>query len=81
MNATENISYEGVLKIVGQWPVAQQIALIEDVLKSVSPRIEPPRHRQPTIDRAFGLLATDQPAPTDEEVKRWLDEHRVEKYG
>ena len=27
MNSAENISYEGVLKIIGQWPAAQQIAL------------------------------------------------------
>lgn len=81
MNATENISYEGVLKIVSQWPAAQQMALVEDVLRTISPRVKPPRQRQRTIDRALGLLATDQPAPTDEEVRQWLDEHRMEKYG
>ena len=75
MNSAENISYEGVLKIIGQWPAAQQIA--EDVLKAVSPRVEPPRQRRRTVDRALGLLATDQLAPTDEEVKWWLDEHRT----
>ena len=81
MIPAENIGYEGVLKIISQWPAAQQMALVEDVLRRISPRVEPPRKRQRTIDRALGLLATDQPAPTDEEVERWLDEHRVEKYG
>ena len=81
MIPAENIGYEGVLKIISQWPAAQQMALVEDVLKRVSPRVKPPRKRQRTIDRALGLLATDQLAPTDEEFKRWLDKHRMVKYG
>jgi hypothetical protein len=81
MNHTENIGYEGVLKIVSQWPTAQQIALVEDVLRTISSRVEPPKQRRRTLDQALGLLATDRPAPTDEEVERWLDEHRMEKYG
>jgi hypothetical protein len=28
-----------------------------------------------------GLLADGQPAPSDEEVARWLDEARMEKGG
>ena len=39
------------------------------------------RPRNRTLHRALGLLATDKAAPTDEEVERWLDEHRQEKYG
>jgi hypothetical protein len=32
------------------------------------------------IRRMRGLLKTDQPAPTDEEVSAMLDQRRVEKY-
>lgn len=78
---TETANYQGILNIVRQWPTAQQIALVEDVLKTISSRVEPPKQRQRTLDRALGLLATDKPAPTDDEVKQWLDEHRMEKYG
>lgn len=81
MNHAENIGYESVLQIVSQWPTAQQIALVEDVLKTLSSRVEPPKRRRRTLDQALGLLATDSPAPTDEEVEQWLDEHRTEKYG
>jgi hypothetical protein len=81
MNSTENIGYESVLRIVSLWPTSQQIALVEDVLKTISSRVEPPKQRRRTLDRALGLLATDKPAPTDDEVKQWLDEHRMEKYG
>ncbi len=81
MTQTETTSYENVLDIVSHWPPIQQRALVNDVLKMISPRIQPPRERRPTLNEALGLLATDGPAPTDEEVKQWLDEHRMEKYG
>jgi hypothetical protein len=55
--------------------------LVQDVLRAISPRVDPPKKRVKTLEQALGLLATDRPAPTDEEVKQWLDEHRMEKYG
>ena len=81
MTQMETISYDSVLKIISRWSPVQQKALVDDVLKMISPRIEPPRQKRPTLSEALGLLATDQPAPTDAEVKQWLDEHRMEKYG
>lgn len=39
------------------------------------------RPRKRTLQRALGLLATDGPTPTDEDIEQWLDEHRQEKYG
>lgn len=81
MNQTENINYDSILNTVRQWPTAQRMELVKDVLETISPRVEPAKKRQKTLSKALGLLATDQPAPTDEEVKQWLDEHRMEKYG
>ena len=40
-----------------------------------------PLKMEPTLPKALGLLASDRPAPTDEQVQAWLDEHRMEKYG
>lgn len=80
MNHSENIGYEGVLKIVSRWPTARQIALVEDILKTISSRVEPPKQRRRTLDHALGLLATDKPAPTDEEVEQWLEESRQAKF-
>ncbi|WP_242028671.1 hypothetical protein [Anabaena sp. FACHB-1250] len=36
--------------------------------------------RTSIIKQMKGLLKTNQPAPTDEQVKAMLEEHRVEKY-
>jgi hypothetical protein len=81
MNQLDNANYEGVLNIVRQWPILEQMALVQDLLKTLTARLEPARRPGNTLSRALGLLATDQPAPTDEEIEQWLDEHRVEKYG
>jgi hypothetical protein len=81
MSQLDNTNYEGVLNIVRQWPVLEQMALVQDVLKTLTARLEPPRRPGDTLTRALGLLATDQPPPTDEEIKQWIDEHRMEKYG
>ncbi len=39
-----------------------------------------PEKRSAAIRRMRGMLATDQPAPTDAEVDAMLEEARVEKY-
>ena len=40
-----------------------------------------PKARRRTLSQALGLLATDEPAPSDAEVTEWLREARLEKYG
>lgn len=81
MNHTENINYESVLKTIRQWPKAQRFILVQEVLKTLASESEQPRRRERTLERALGLVNLKGPAPTDEEVKQWLDEHRMEKYG
>lgn len=44
-------------------------------------RVSEPAVRHGSLRNLVGLLATDQPSPTDEEVERWLEERRMEKYG
>ena len=75
--AIESINYDTVLQIVHKWPPNQRFALTRDLLNS----LEPESVRTPTLQRALGLLATERPAPSDEEVEIWLDEHHMEKFG
>jgi hypothetical protein len=37
--------------------------------------------RKARFDQAWGILRTDAPPPTDEEVERILEDARMEKYG
>ena len=77
MNQTENVNYQSILAEVQQWPATQQMALLHDIWRA----LELARPREATLSRALGLLAIEEPVPTDEEVEHWLDEHRIEKYG
>ena len=81
MGTRETISYETVLNTVRQWPLDRRFALVQDVLSTLAPKVLPPQPRPKTLEKALGLLATSQPAPSDAEIKQWLDEHRMEKYG
>lgn len=70
--------YETILALVRAWPAAQRFTLVQDVLVTLAPTEREPRQ---TLQQARGLLATERPAPSDEDVARWLDERRSERYG
>ncbi len=55
--------------------------LLQDILKSLKTEWIRRTPRQKTLETALGLLARKGPAPTDEEVKKWLEEHRLQKYN
>ena len=63
--------------------------LLDEVLAFVrflTSRIPTPRHEaartgESTLGKAVGLLRTGQPAPADEQVREWLAEERLRRYG
>ena len=61
-------------------PVSDRLKLICMLIESLQdvPSQQPERSR--IIKQMKGLLKTNRPAPTDEQVKTMLEEHRVEKY-
>jgi dihydroneopterin aldolase len=77
MNTRRTISYETVLDAVRQWPPDRRFALVQDVLSTLAPKVLSPQPKPKTLEKALGLLATSQPAPSDAEIKQWLDEHRI----
>ncbi len=80
-NISNPESYERVISIVRSWPAPQRLTLIQDLLATLVPDVATARQRPPTLARALGLLGTDQPAPSDEDIARLLDERRRERYG
>jgi hypothetical protein len=60
--------------------VSDRLALVSAIIESLqdTPSIE--SNRSNAIKRMRGLLKTDQPTPTDEEVEAMLEDRRVEKY-
>ncbi len=86
MSSVQTTNYENILKIIHHWPPPKRLTLVQDILSTLTSELEVseptlPRIKHNTLKDALGLLATDQPPPSDEEVQMWLDEHRLEKYG
>jgi hypothetical protein len=61
-------------------PPSDRLALVSAIIESLQDQPISESDRSGAIRRMRGLLKTDQPAPTDEEVAAMLEERRVEKY-
>jgi len=85
MSTKKPPTYEEVLAAIRTWPLWQRFEPVQHVLQTIASELPPDPDREKTrreaLQRLGGILATDKPPPSDEEVERWLDEHRMEKYG
>jgi hypothetical protein len=61
-------------------PLNDRLALVAAIVESLQDTPVSDADRSSAIRRMRGLLKTDQPAPSDEEVAVMLEERRVEKY-
>jgi len=73
--------YESIRAIVAAWPPALRATLMHDLINTLVKETDEPRPRKKTLHEALGLANNGEPAPSDEEVQRWLDERREAKYG
>lgn len=72
---------ETILRAVRAWPPDEQRELARDILRHAGvPLVEEPL-APPDSAGLAGLLATGQAPPTDDDVARWLEERRVDRYG
>ncbi len=80
--ASPLLDREEILRIVRQWTINEQIALADAILAdartSSRPVFQPPAVPSSALR---GILSNGQPAPSDEDVERILDEERMKKYG
>jgi hypothetical protein len=61
-------------------PPNDRLALVAAIIETLQDTPVSEADRSSAIRRMRGLLKTDQPAPSDEEVAAMLEERRVEKY-
>ena len=59
---------------------SDRLALVSAIIESLQDQLVSGADRSGAIQRMRGLLKTNQPAPTDEEVAAMLEERRTEKY-
>lgn len=61
-------------------PPSDRLALVSAIIESLQDKPVSRGDRSSAIQRMRGLLKTDQPAPTDEDVAAMLEARRTEKY-
>jgi hypothetical protein len=61
-------------------PVSERLELVSSIIDSLKEAPSLHINRTSSIKQMKGLLKTDKPAPTDEEVETMLEERRVEKF-
>jgi hypothetical protein len=59
---------------------SDRLALIAMIVESLQEKTITQSDRSGAIQRMRGLLKTEQPAPTDQEVAAMLEERRMERY-
>jgi hypothetical protein len=81
MNPPHSSEYVSVLEKVRSWPPELRLTLAEDLLRSLHPEVRPAGRRGVPAEQVIGIGGGKGPPPDDETVKRWIQEHRREKYG
>jgi hypothetical protein len=61
-------------------PPSDRLALVSAIIESLQSQPASGADRSGAIQRMRGLLKTEQPVPTDEEVAAMLEARRAEKY-
>ncbi len=71
--------HDTILDAIQRWPRDAQLALAREILQAAAASSEETKGRG--WGDLVGLFATGEAAPSDEELERWREEWRMEKYG
>jgi hypothetical protein len=77
---SHNQEIESTFAHVRPRPEEDRVALAYKILSDMrrKNRADAPRN---TLDRAIGITKGSTPPPDDETVKKWIEDHRLRKYG
>jgi hypothetical protein len=78
VSSAQNDPVSSIWGQISGWPPPLRLSLASKILQSLEHEQSRPRK---SLADLWGLMATEQPPPTDEEVNRILEEHRLRKYG
>jgi hypothetical protein len=81
VSTTERIEFEHVLSRVQAWTPEMRRSLAEQLLRSLQPAVPTAGLRGMPVEQVRGIAANDRPPPDDDTVKRWIEDHRAEKYA
>ncbi|MBP5972310.1 hypothetical protein HW132_06080 [Brasilonema sp. CT11] len=74
------MSLQELKKQARQLSVSDRLELVHAIIESLQDVPNQQSERSDIIKQMKGLLKTDEPAPTDEQVAAMLEERRMEKY-
>lgn len=81
MTNAEHQDISEVVARVAAWPLSDRIKLARRILETVESSTEKRPSRGYSAAEVIALLQSRQPAPDDQTVRRWIDDHRTEKYA
>ena len=68
-----------IARVIGTWPIEDQVTLARQILQRAT--AEDAMLPRLGWREMAGIASSGGIPPSDEQVARWLDEHRQEKYG
>jgi len=74
------MSLEEIKQQALELSVSDRLALVSAIIQSLQDTLSPQLARKLLINQMRGLLKTDQPPPTDDQVETMLEEYRAQKY-
>jgi hypothetical protein len=78
---TQLAEYQQLLTRARSLEPELRLTMAEELLRSLHGAVRPVGLRGVPAAQVRGLAAGSGPPPDDETLRRWLEEHRVEKYG
>jgi hypothetical protein len=81
MTPVQANDYQTVLGTVRAWPPELRLLLAEELLRTLHAAVKAERKPGVPAEQVLGIGAGSGPPPDDETVRRWMEEHRAEKYG
>lgn len=81
VSVAQSPEYADVLGRVRSWSPEMRLSLAEELLRSLHPVVRPSGPRGVPAEQVRSIGAGKGPPPDDETVERWIEEHRMEKYG
>jgi hypothetical protein len=86
MNPDEMNEFYEIMKKIQTWEPRRRLTLARRILDTLEASVTA-ASSTPAVPRGRSAaemaadLKTDRPAPDDETVRQWVDEHRMVKYG
>jgi hypothetical protein len=74
------MTYQEIVAEIGHLSIEERLRLIEQLARSVQADLAPSR-RGSSLERLQGILKTDGPPPTDEDVREMITDYLIEKHS